>query len=204
MSYLSTLKDFLYILAIAGPALWGAWSYLKSLRGDVSWRMLEKAVGKLHMKMEDEKYKPDYIVCIGRAGGVGGAMLSHRFRTSVIPIIVLTYSYDLLEHGKAHERIEKLRECCSVKEGLQKVLLFGLDIMSGNTMLAAAKELEKRNIREYKTACLYWNPVAKLKPDLFAETRAKRPQYPWMLNPFSLIHESSRVLPNESPKELQG
>ena len=200
MEIIHLTRDIFAILAIAFPAIWGIWVWLKTRRGDISWHALQKAVEKLHVAMANAKYRPNYIVCIGRAGGMVGAMLSHRFKQPVIPVIVLTFTYELTSRGTAHDRKERLLACSTIADSVQNVLLLGVDVMTGETMKSGEEELKKHNIQEYKTACLYLNPISRRTPDYFVEKRTKRLQYPRMPNSFSETYEHSALPVAESTK----
>lgn len=189
VTILSIFKDILSILVIVIPAIWAVSSWVRSKRGGISWRAIEKAVEKLYQKMDAANYRPDNIVCLGRAGSIAGTLLSHRFGKKVIPIVVLTFEYTVSDvhpqhKGKEHLRSEIISECCTVQEGLGNVLLLGIDIMTGSTMQVGLEELDKLKVAHSATACLFWHPDAKLKPTFYAEKRTTRLRYPWMSTSF--------------------
>ena len=193
MNTLSLIKDLIAILAIVGPGVWALYVWIRSKKGDISWRALQKAIMKLHKKMDETSYRPDYIICLGRAGSIAGGMLSHQFGKPVIPIMALTFDYVIEDvhpqhRGKEHARKEILLNCCTVTQGLQNVLVFGIDIMTGVTIKACLQELSKNNIGHSATACLFWNPNATIKPTFHSETRDKRLLYPWMSTSFLKVY----------------
>lgn len=194
MSFISSIKDLLSILAVVIPTGYAIYLWFRSKRGDISWRALQKAVKKLHRIMEADSYRPDHIVCIGRAGSIVGAMLSHTFGSPVIPMMVLTFDYQIEEvrpdrrRGREFSRREHLLESCAIPTGLQNVLVLGIDIMTGSTMKAGIQELTTRNAEHTATACLFWNENAGFKPTYYCEQRDRRLIYPWMADSFNRIY----------------
>jgi hypoxanthine phosphoribosyltransferase len=193
MNAFSIIKDLISILAVISPAVWAIYLWIKSKKGDISWRGLQKAIIKLHKKMDENSYRPNYIICIGRAGSIAGAMLSHQFGKPVIPIMILTFDYIVVDvhpqyRGKEYARKEVLLNCCTITQGLQNVLVFGVDIMTGVTMKAGLQKLSENNIDHSATACLFWNPNATIKPTFHAETKDKRLLYPWMSTSFLKVY----------------
>ena len=155
----------------------------------VGWTEVANAVTKLHENMKNRKYRPSYIVCMGRGGGVVGAMLSQKFEKPVVPVIVLTMDHRMGVDEKdsglpGRYRADGVNDCCAVKEGLNGVLLLGVDIITGTALQIGARELKQKGVTVTATACLFRRPGAALEPTFFAEECTGRYLYPWMKLPF--------------------
>ena len=72
----------------------------------------------------------------------------------------------------------------TIKENVNNVLLLGVDVVTGSTMEQAASELRSRGVQCSATACLYWNPDAKLRPTFFVGRRSERAKFPWNVATF--------------------
>lgn len=179
-----TIANLLASLAIAVPVIGAIVLRLRTRWGHVSWRQVLKAIQNLHRKMSDAGYRPKCIVCIGRSGAIVGALLSERFGSPLIPIVVLSYDYAKdVRSSKPEDRFilrpQQLVDFSTIKRNIDNVLLLGVDVVTGATMRSALEDLKKRGVLLSGTACLFWNPDATLQPQYYSSIRRVRPKYSW-------------------------
>lgn len=186
---LASIQIIRLLLDAAGKLI--PWWKNKPRRGKLSWQKIEKDVFKLKDKMvADRNYRPNYIVCVGRAGAFVGGLLSHQFDPPVIPIIVLTFDYKIKKQRNGEIILQEpvFLSCGEIKEELKNVLVLGADVISGQTMRKCLEVLAVRKVRGIKTACLYRSSHAEVTPTYFVEKCSARPYYPWSKLTFDETH----------------
>lgn len=201
---LSALKDVVSIAAVVCPATWLGVRKVRERWGHLSWGSVAKTTARLHGKMVAAGYRPSYIVGLGRGGAVTGAMLSGRFAQPNIPLIVLTIDHGSSQlnrefYEKGVVRTERVSDCGLVHQGLENVLVLGVDIVNGGAMRAALSSLEEAGVKHSAIACLYMHPDAYIKPTFFGAARRGRLKFPWMAQTFERTWGIPR-LPSEASR----
>jgi hypoxanthine phosphoribosyltransferase len=187
---LDVLEKVLASAAVLLPAIWAVWTKARAKWGHVSWGSIIRATNSLCSKMTAVSYRPACIVCLGRAGAIAGAVLSERFGRPLVPIVVLAFDYVETEAQNTsptrliYRRLQFV-DFGIIKENVSNVLLLGIDVVTGSTMEQALEQLQKRGVTCSATACLFWNPEARIRPTFFVAERSMRARYPWHITTFS-------------------
>ena len=186
---IDVVEKVLASAAVLLPAVWAVWTKARARWGDVSWGSITSASNSLHSKMGEVNYRPACIVCLGRAGAIAGAILSERFGRPIVPIVVLAFDYVEVEaQNTSPARLTYRRlqfvDFGTIKENVDNVLLLGIDVVTGSTMEQALEQLQKRGVTCSATACLFWNPEARVRPTFFVRERSMRAKYPWHITTF--------------------
>ena len=190
-----TVQAVLASLAILLPAAWGATIWIRRRWGRVSWHHIETATLKLHAKICERRYRPVWIVCLGRAGGVVGALLSEKFGAPIVPLAVLNFEYRQQGPESSSSRVllrtQRPVSITDFKNPGGDILVLGIDIITGETMMAALAYLKENGIASADCACLFWNPDGAVTPTYWVEKTNHRLTYPWNAKPFLERHSLS-------------
>jgi hypoxanthine phosphoribosyltransferase len=147
----------------------------------VSWDDYHGTIERLAVKVHESGWEFDQIVCIARGGVRIGDVFSRIFK---LPLAILfTQSY-VEDHGTVRGDIAISRHIAMTAERLgERVLLVDDLVDSGVTLDAVRKHLLEAHpqVREIKTAVLWWKEVSKFKPDYHV---LYLPDNPWIHQPF--------------------
>jgi hypothetical protein len=163
---------------------------------NVSWEQYHRLIERLALIVHESGFDFNQIICIARGGLRVGDVLSRIFD---LPLAILsTHSYSA-EGGTVRGQLVIAEHMTMTSPRLgDRVLLVDDMVDSGHTLEIVHRTLPERfhNIRECRTAVLWWKACSVFKPDYCVEYL---PDNPWIAQPFEIY---DRMRPPELPARL--
>jgi hypothetical protein len=147
----------------------------------VSWSDYHRAIERLAAQVHASAWSFDQIVCIARGGLRVGDVMSRIFRRPLA--IIFTQSY-IENAGRVQGEITVSKHMAMMTPDLGMRVLLVDDLVDSGVTLEVVKELlvkEHPNVREMRTAVLWYKASSKLVPDYYVEHLAENP---WIHQPF--------------------
>jgi len=144
----------------------------------ITWDYVVKLCKRLAEEIRRSGYRPDVVVAIARGGFVPARLLCDYLGiTDLLSIKVEHW----VETGR-HIEEAVLRYPFSYDLRGKRVLVVDDICDTGESVIVAKSEVEKRGPKEVKVAVMQWiSPIAKVKPDYFAE---EIKEWEWQLYPW--------------------
>jgi len=150
---------------------------------NVSWEQYHALIERLALAVHESGYAFDQIICIARGGLRVGDVLSRIYEK---PLAILsTHSY-AADGGTVRGDLVIAEHMTMTTPKLgSHVLLVDDMVDSGHTLAKVVDTLPKRfpNIRELKSAVLWWKACSTFRPDFHVEYL---PDNPWIHQPFEV------------------
>jgi hypoxanthine phosphoribosyltransferase len=147
----------------------------------VSWDAYHRSIEKLAAGVAASGWKFDEIVCIARGGLRVGDTLSRIFK---VPLAIISTSSYTGEAGTQRGEITVAKHMTMTTAKLgDRVLLVDDLVDSGITLDVVKRHLleDCREVREIRTAVLWYKACSKCVPDYYVEYLAENP---WIHQPF--------------------
>jgi len=147
----------------------------------VSWSDYHRAIERLAAKVHESGWRFNQIVCIARGGLRVGDIVSRIFK---LPLAIIFTSSYVAEGGTQRGEISVSEHMSMMTPELgDRVLLVDDLVDTGVTLDVVRHRLAERhpNVKEIRTAVLWYKGVSRSKPDYFVEYFAESP---WIHQPF--------------------
>jgi hypoxanthine phosphoribosyltransferase len=164
----------------------------------VSWEAYHRLIERLIVQVHESGYAFDAIVCLARGGLRIGDVIS---RVYDMPLAILAASSYRAAAGTQQGQLDIAQFITKTGgDPAGKVLLVDDLVDSGITMARVIEHLKQRfpEIREVRTAVLWYKAVSAFRPDYFVEYLADSP---WIHQPFE---EYDALRPNQLAARLRG
>ncbi|MDR2711471.1 MAG: phosphoribosyltransferase [Burkholderiales bacterium] len=152
----------------------------------ISWPQYHTLIERLAFKVHESGERFDQIACIARGGLRIGDVLSRIYE---LPLAILaTHSY-VADGGTVRGELIVAEHLSMTTPKLgERILLVDDMVDSGVTLKKVAETLPQRypNIREIKTAVLWWKACSIFKPDYWIDYL---PDNPWICQPFEIYDQ---------------
>jgi hypothetical protein len=153
----------------------------------VSWEQYNDLVERLAIQVHEANWPFNQIICIARGGLRVGDVLSRIYE---LPLAILsTHSYSA-EGGTIRGELIIAEHMTMTSPRLgDKVQLVDDMVDSGHTLAAVHKTLPQRfpNIRDVRTAVLWYKACSVFKPDFYVDYLADNP---WIHQPFEVYDKT--------------
>jgi hypoxanthine phosphoribosyltransferase len=152
----------------------------------ISWAHYHSLIEQLALKVHESGWPFDQIVCIARGGVRIGDVLSRIYE---LPLAILaTHSYSA-DGGTVRGELIVAEHMSMTSPRLgERILLVDDMVDSGVTLKKVVEMLPQRypNIREIKTAVLWWKACSIFKPNYWIDYL---PDSPWICQPFEIYDQ---------------
>ncbi len=149
----------------------------------VNWAQYHHLIEQLALKVHESGWPFDQIVCIARGGVRIGDVLSRIYE---LPLAILaTHSYSA-DGGTVRGELIVAEHMSMTSPRLgERILLVDDMVDSGITLQKVVETLPQRypNIKEIKTAVLWWKACSVFAPDYWIDYL---PESPWIHQPFEI------------------
>ena len=149
----------------------------------VTTQQYDDLIERLILKVDDEGYRFDSILCLARGGMRVGDIFS---RVHDMPLAVMVTSSYREDAGKTQGELDIARYISQTRETMTGRLLIVDDMVdSGKTICEVVDLLKKTypSITEIKVAVLWYKAQSVFKPDFYVEYLEKNP---WIHQPFEI------------------
>ncbi|MCL2310744.1 MAG: phosphoribosyltransferase [Proteobacteria bacterium] len=153
---------------------------------NISWERYHTLIEQLALKVHESGWPFDQIVCIARGGVRIGDVLSRIYE---LPLAILaTHSYRADGGTVRGELIVAEHMSMTSPQLGERILLVDDMVDSGVTLKKIVETLPQRypNIKEIKTAVLWWKACSIFKPDYWIDYL---PDNPWISQPFEIYDQ---------------
>jgi hypoxanthine phosphoribosyltransferase len=147
----------------------------------VSWSDYHTTIERLAAKVHESGWRFNQIVCIARGGLRVGDVMSRLFR---LPLAIIFTSSYTAEGGTVRGELKVSEHLSMTTPGLgDRVLLVDDLVDSGLTLDVVKRHIASRypEVKEIRTAVLWYKACSKSKPDFHADYLAESP---WIHQPF--------------------
>ena len=147
----------------------------------VSWSDYHKTIERLVTKVHESGWRFNQIVCIARGGMRVGDVMSRLFKLPLAIIFTSSYSAD---GGTVRGELKVSEHVSMITPALgDRVLLVDDLVDSGVTLDVVKRHIASRHpeVREVRTAVLWYKACSRFKPDFHADYLADSP---WIHQPF--------------------
>jgi len=147
----------------------------------VDWYEYYHLIERLALKVHQDGYAPDALVCLARGGLRPGDVLSRVFE---LPLAILSTSSYREEAGTKAGALDIAAALTSTGgDPHGRVLLVDDLVDSGNTLQQVLRELPRRYpaISQIRSAVIWYKARSSVVPDYFVDYL---PHNPWIVQPF--------------------
>jgi len=156
----------------------------------VSWDAYHRAIEKLAAIVAGSGWQFDEIVCIARGGLRVGDILSRIFKS---PLAIISTSSYTGEAGTERGELTIAKHMTMTTAALgERVLLVDDLVDSGITLDVVKRHLleQFREVREVRTAVLWYKACSRVAPDYYVEYLAENPWIHQPFEPYDLMQPS--------------
>ncbi len=152
----------------------------------ISWSEYHKKIEQLAIKIHKSGWKCDHIVCLAKGGLRVGDILCRIFDKPLAVLFASSYaSFSEANNHPTRSKIKFSEHISAIESNLTGNILLVDDLVdSGISLQESIKWLQKYSgseIREIKTAVIWYKSCSVAKPDYYVDYL---PNNPWIHQPF--------------------
>ncbi len=144
----------------------------------VDWKTLHKLLAKLALKIHVDGYKPNIIYAVLKGGLIPARIIADLLGVEEIGVLGVKFYYSPME--RRHKPVLTIPPTPPPRREY-RILIVDDVVDSGKTMQLVIDELNRYDIKCFKTASIHYKPWSIYKPDYYAEETRDWIIYPWEL-----------------------
>jgi uncharacterized protein len=152
----------------------------------LSWERFLKISEKTADKMNQSKYRPDFIISLARGGWVFGRVLCDFLNvTDLVSLKVEHWGMTATPDGEA-----KIKYPFNIDLTGKRVLIVDDISDTGKSLKVATEYIRKMNPADIKTATLFYLTGSSFKPDFYGEEMTWR----WVVFPWNWVEDMCNLI----------